>query len=97
MLWSHKAFEDSKAAITRATGRLQALKQEIRSVKSELVNKHAELEVVTSNLSSTQIQREEAQQQLDQTAMQLLLRSNINMSKPRMCYQRLPKNWIVRI
>jgi chromosome segregation ATPase len=71
MLWSHKAYEDSTAAIAKATNKLQALKQEIGSLKSDLVNKHAEWEVAVSNLSSTQMQREEARQKLDQITLQL--------------------------
>ena len=66
MLWSHKALEDSTSALTRASAKLQSMKDEIAVARAELGSKHAELEHATTNLKSTRVQQQETQQQLDQ-------------------------------
>jgi chromosome segregation ATPase len=65
ILWSHKAYEDGTRAITAATDKLEALKQQRIEMEQKLDTQQKELQQVTSNLQLTTNEKEQAQHRLE--------------------------------
>ena len=65
MMWSHKAYEDTTAALSTAEAKLNLMKEESLTVKQELQRRGSELNEVNSNLERTTTLYEETKTKLD--------------------------------